>query len=682
MIFNSIFYFISMEKKYFLLLAYTTFLGQVVYAQTDTTQTDLQKLLNIEFEDTQLRKNLDATQVESASKSKENLAEAAGLLTVLDRQEIAAFGGNDLSDVLNRVVGMYMAGSYYFPNNMATIRGDLQTHTASHVLILIDGRPCRESFYGGVDLAVFNTFPLEALERIEIIRGPGSVLYGTNAFTGVINLIMKQEHKNVTKVSTQAGSFGTVGASLLQSQQKENFRLTSAVRYFNQQGWDFTATDTKGITKTVNYGQQNLSASMSGSYKNVSFRGFYGNSLRDVMGEKPEWPSDGTTNKLNTYRAFADIGYKCDFSKKWYATHNFTFNGFAQRSVRSDRPVHFFSNDGLLEVTHFIRPTDRINVVAGLLATRLTGRGDAVDKNTNTPTEFVKSYDEWRGAAYVQTDYRPNKYVKFIAGGQVNKVPHFKIDFAPRLGAIANLNEATGLKVLYGNAFKSASQSERYSNISSNVGNPNLVPETVGTFDAQWFYQDLNYQVSVGYFNSKQKNTLIRKTINGVAYYFNEGTLNSNGVEVEAKIMPTQQLTLLLSSSYQENKNDKGWYNMNTTPNTTVKGGVSYRGTNGLTMSVFDSWFSKPAALRNAETGAEVTTPNPTPKAFHLLSANISADFQQLFDTKKIPALTLACYADNLLNEKIYVPEFSRRNINSLPLRGGRAFYMSFSVKF
>ncbi|SFB70737.1 Outer membrane receptor for ferrienterochelin and colicins [Flexibacter flexilis DSM 6793] len=672
-----------MKKKYFLLVAYATFLGQMTaYAQTDTTQADLQKLLNIDFEDTQVRKSLDATKVESASKSKENLADAAGLLTVIDRQEMAAFGGNDLSDVLNRVVGMYMAGSYYFPNNMATIRGDLQTHTASHVLILIDGRPCRESFYGGVDLAIFNTFPLEALERIEIIRGPGSVLYGTNAFTGVINLIMKQEHKNVTKVSTQVGSFGTVGASLLQSQQKEDFKLTSAVRYFNQQGWDLTATDAKGVTKTVNYGQQNLSVSMLGSYKKISFRGFYGNSLRDVIGEKPEWPSDGTTNKLNTYRAFADIGYRHDFSSKWYATHNFTLNGFSQRSVRSDRPVHFFSNDGLLEVTHFIRPTEKVNIVAGLLATRLTGRGDAVDKNTNQPTEFVKAYDEWRGAAYVQADYRPSAHLKLIAGAQANKVPSFQADFAPRWGLIANLNEATGIKVLYGNAFKSASQSERYSNISSNVGNPNLVPETVGTFDAQWFYQDLNYQLAVGYFNSHQKNTLVRKTINGIAYYFNEGTLNSQGVEVEAKIMPTQQLTLTLSSSYQENKNDKGWYNMNTTPNATVKGGVSYRTTNGLAVSVFDSWFSKPATLRNADTGADVTTPNPTAQAFHLLSANVSVDFQQLFDTKKIPALNLACYADNLLNEKIYTPEFSRRNINSLPLRGGRAFYFTFAVKF
>lgn len=651
-------------------------------AQTDSTQTDLQNLLNIEFDDSEIRKNMDATKVESASKSKEKLADAPGLLTVIDRQEILSFGGNNLSDVLNRVIGMYMAGSYYFPNNLATIRGDLQTHTASHVLILIDGRPCRESFYGGVDLAVFNTFPLEAIERIEIIRGPGSVLYGTNAFTGVINLIMRQDKKSNSQYKVEGGSFGTVGSSIYTAQQHEKFRLTSTAKYFNQQGWDFNATDSKGINKTVRYGQQNMAASVAADYKNISLRTFYGNSFRDVMGEKPEWPTDGTTNKLNTYRAFADLGYKHTFSEKWYATHNFTFNGFSQRSIRSERPVHFFSNDGLLEITHFLKPSKNFNIVAGALVTRLTGRGDGVNKATNLPSLFVKSFDEWRGAAYVQADYRFNEHLKIIGGAQANKVPNFDIDLSPRLGLIANLNVSTGVKVLYGNAYKSAAQSERFSSISSNVGNPNLLPEKVNTLDVQWFYQDLNYQLSASYFNSKQTNTLVRKTINGVAYYFNEGELTSQGAEFELKTLPIQELTILFSGSYQENKNDKGFYNVNTTSNITAKGGIAYNARNGFTAGLYNSWFSKPATMRATDTEKDVTSPNTAPQAYSLLSLNVSADITKMFKMKDIPSVTLACYADNLLDEKIYTPEFSRRNINSLPLRGGRAFYLSAAVKF
>jgi outer membrane receptor for ferrienterochelin and colicins len=671
-----------MKKSYFLAAALAALFPFCAIAQTDSTQNDLQNLLNIEFDESEIRKNMDATKVESASKSKEKLSDAAGLLTVIDRQEIVSFGGNNISDVLNRVMGIYMAGSYYFPNNLAVIRGDLQTHTSSHVLILIDGRPCRESFYGGVDLAIFNTFPLEAIERIEIIRGPGSTLYGSNAFTGVINLITKQDKKTNSQYKIEGGSFGTIASSIYQAQQHKDFKITSTAKYFNQKGWDFEATDDKGIHKTVRYGQQNIAATVAADYKNISLRTFYGNSQRDVMGEKPEWPTDGTTNRLNTYRAFADLGYKHNFSDKWYATHNFTFNGFSQRSIRSDRPVHFFSNDGLFEVTHFIKPLKNLNVIAGLLANRVSGRGDAVAKATNSPTLFVKSYEELRSAAYLQADYRFNDYVKLIGGFQINKVPHFKAEFSPRAGLIANLNEAIGVKVLYGKAYKSPGASERYSNIASNVGNPNLRPEDNSTLDVQLFYQDLNYQISASYFNSDQYNTITRKTINSIAYYFNEGELNTQGAEFEFKTMPTQQLTILLSSSYQENKNDKGVYNVNTTSNITAKGGIAYNGKNGVIVGLYNSWFSKPAVMRTTDTGKEVTAPNAVPKAYSLLSLNMSADVAKILKLDNWPSLSVACYAENLLDEKIDTPEFSRRTINSLPLRGGRAFYGSLSIKF
>ena len=131
--------------------------------------------------------------VTTASKNADKLQDAAAIMSVISSQEIESYGALTLTDVLNRVTNLYMTGSCYFPNNLAGLRGDIQVHTSSHVLILIDGRPCRESFYSGVDLAVYNASPVAGIERIEIIRGPGSVLYGSNAVSGVINIIIKHK---------------------------------------------------------------------------------------------------------------------------------------------------------------------------------------------------------------------------------------------------------------------------------------------------------------------------------------------------------------------------------------------------------------------------------------------------------------------------------------------------------
>jgi outer membrane receptor protein involved in Fe transport len=122
--------------------------------------------------------------VTTPSKRAETPVEAPGVFSVITADEIAGFGANSLFDVLERAPSVQTLGSSLFPRNLAVMRGDLRSLFDDHVLILFDGRPIRESINGGVDSPFFTAFPVEMIERIEIVRGPGSVLYGTNAFVG------------------------------------------------------------------------------------------------------------------------------------------------------------------------------------------------------------------------------------------------------------------------------------------------------------------------------------------------------------------------------------------------------------------------------------------------------------------------------------------------------------------
>ena len=127
----------------------------------------------------------------TVSKKPENLHEAPGIVTLISREEIERFGGNSLFEVLDRVVSLHMTGSLLYPQNNAAVRGDMFNGLDRHTLLLINGRPIRASHNGGINLWFYNAFPLTAIDRIEIIRGPGSVLHGSNAYSGVINVITR-----------------------------------------------------------------------------------------------------------------------------------------------------------------------------------------------------------------------------------------------------------------------------------------------------------------------------------------------------------------------------------------------------------------------------------------------------------------------------------------------------------
>lgn len=118
--------------------------------------------------------------------------------------------------MLNWATSIYTSGSYLYPDNAVSIRGDLLTQNDNHRLVLINGRPFRDVLESGLNSSIYLAFPVDAIDHIEIIRGPGSVLYGSNAYTGVINVVTKRPDNLTGRGKVLAGSFGTQKYDLTQ----------------------------------------------------------------------------------------------------------------------------------------------------------------------------------------------------------------------------------------------------------------------------------------------------------------------------------------------------------------------------------------------------------------------------------------------------------------------------------
>jgi outer membrane receptor for ferrienterochelin and colicins len=150
----------------------------------------------------------DKSFVTIATGSKQPIARAPSVASVITAEDIAAIGATDLDEILETVPGLHVARSIVGYNPIYTIRG-ISTQYNPEVLMLVNGIPItgvtvgdRSQIWGGM--------PVENISRIEVIRGPGSALYGADAFAGVINIITKTAaDTNGTQLGARAGSFNS-----------------------------------------------------------------------------------------------------------------------------------------------------------------------------------------------------------------------------------------------------------------------------------------------------------------------------------------------------------------------------------------------------------------------------------------------------------------------------------------
>lgn len=219
---------------------------------------------------------------------RQSVAKAPAVASVITAEQIRNMGANDLDDVLESVPGLHVSYSYqgYFP--IYTFRG-IYSSFNPQVLLLIDGVPQTNLFTGGKNF-VWAGMPVEAIERIEIIRGPGSAIYGADAFAGVINIINKGG--TITNDSSDLGAkYGSFDSKTLYGSLQrrwDNSTVYLGAQFFKTDGQkenistDFqswldsvTGTSASLAPGSVSLSRENLDLNLNYSISNFNLKGFY-----------------------------------------------------------------------------------------------------------------------------------------------------------------------------------------------------------------------------------------------------------------------------------------------------------------------------------------------------------------------------------------------------------------------
>lgn len=636
-------------------------------------QQEMDRLLNMDINDLSNVSVMNPV-VEGVSKKEETLSESPGIVDVITAQDIEQFGARNLYQVLEWATSVYMTGSFLFPRNVASIRGNLQNHEDNHVLILINGRPFRDITLGGINVSIYTAFPIHMIERIEVIRGPGSVLYGTNAFNGVINIVTKVPDQPTMYASVLSGSYGWRSYSAAVGNGTQSESIYGGATYSRSTGWDFSATEDPGApppldSDTAPWGEDNIG--IFASYRNCGFTAnlFVARATEEILGPDGAWPSD----RLVDPRVFLDLGYLFEIDDWQSLQTNFTYNydGTHFESVVPGAQFVAPSYSYLVEGTYRAELTDDLDFMLGGLVDFHHGRAAIVGVADSIPT-----FNEiWYGT-YMQMEYQANDWLRLVGGMQGNMPGEIKGGIVPRAAVIASLSEDWTAKFLYGQAFRSPYQAERSINVPGIlIGNPDLIPEKIQTFDFQLCYHTEDFRLAATWFHSDYWDIITRSSTLPQTYS-NSGSMTFDGVELENEWEITKCWRWLGSLTYQDNVRGN-IHNTTGVPNWMAKMGIAYHDPcSGWNIGLFDTYFGDPIV---PDTAAIL---NEQPRAIHLMSLNMTLDLDRRLCWRTGRKMQLQFLIQNLLDEDIQHIEFERELINSFPAGPGRQFYGGFTMAY
>ncbi|MDM8565725.1 TonB-dependent receptor [Candidatus Halobeggiatoa sp. HSG11] len=329
--------------------------------------------------------------VSVATKTKMTTQEAPAIVSVITGNEIKNMGARNLIDVLETVPGFDFIKATAVPAYNGYIRG--LAAGANKFKVLVNGHSV--NFYGQSVGVMLDKFPVANIKKIEIIRGPGSALYGTNAFFGVISIITKDGGDESSRLSIEAGSYDSFKPYAELSYQKDDVKAYLIADYYQTDGYDGViesdmATNSPVFAshapnKMTSQGKHvNLQTNLS--YNNLYFSGLIHKTI-DYGAPVGIANALSDRNEYQMFYAFGELGYKLPINDKGNllvkAYHDYSefkplYEIFSYEAAAMDMHTGFPKGEGIIgnprtkhavtgtEITTDYQISSAIQLVAGL----------------------------------------------------------------------------------------------------------------------------------------------------------------------------------------------------------------------------------------------------------------------------------------------------------------------------
>jgi outer membrane receptor for ferrienterochelin and colicin len=427
-------------------------------------------------------------EVNAASRATETVEEAPSSVSIVRSEELRGMSYPTIAEALRGVRGVYVSDDRSYAAVGFRGLGRLGNY-GNRVLVLLDGQPTNDDWIGSSYVGNDARTDLEDIERIEVVRGPGSVLYGTNAFSGVINLVTRDVAKTSGEVGVGTSEYGAArGRARLNLRLSDDSTVWLSVAAAKGSGRDFyfpeyadvpglagNARDLDGFKSgTVNgrFTYKSLTAMWLLNSRNKSSpTGVYDTNFGDPRLQQVD------TRGLLEVRFEPKVSNAVQLMSRVHANF-YNFRGFYPLADGLERDRFDGTWFGVEQRVVFQLPS-RLRFTVGGEAQFHTQVHETVAQAGATYLDDNPTYQVQAG--YFLADIPIGSAVHLSAGSRLDRYSTFGTSNNPRIALIARPYDGGNLKIMGGKAFRAPSIYELSYNDGGNtqVASPNLKPESI-----------------------------------------------------------------------------------------------------------------------------------------------------------------------------------------------------------
>jgi iron complex outermembrane receptor protein len=518
--------------------------GEPVLAQNaaDLSDLSLEDLMNVRIE-----------RVFGASRRVQPATEAPSSVTIVTAEDIARHGYRTLADILRGVRGLFVTDdrNYSYIGARGFARpGDYN----SRVLLVVDGHRMNDSVFD--QAAAGRELGLDPLtfQRVEIIRGPASALYGTSAFFAVVNITTKRG-ADVNGISFRGGG-GSLGRAKFSGVGGRRFAngvdvaVSAGVEALN--GYDslyfaeFDTPDTNhGVARAID-GETLRTVTGRVSFRDLAITGAYGRREKTVPTAAFETVFNNAGFVTYDERTFVDASYEREWSGTRYALRGYvdTYNydgEYPYEPLAEGDPPSMSTDYGYgtwwgVEGRATRTLPGRHTVTAGLEFRDYAKQAQGESFADEPDAEWNADASTHVFAAYGQDELRVNNRLLVSVGGRYDAYAGFD-RFSPRASVVVTPVPTRAFKYLFGSAFRAPNAYE-LDYLTQGIRNVDLGAETITTNEVVWEeYTGDWMRTSVSAYRSTAANLLaLVSDDDGNLSYVNSGRIAARGLELEAEV--------------------------------------------------------------------------------------------------------------------------------------------------
>lgn len=682
--------------------------------------------------------------ITTAARTPEKIGDIPASVVLITRQDIETHGYSTLAEILENIPGLYAINDYREEGVNFGVRGFWSGVANDNMIILVNDVPQVNDFQSNYPLNKISV-PVEAIDRIEVIRGPMSVIYGNGAFYGVINIFTNDfskdnktkgnEEEPVNIVSSSIGTEKTKKLFVRVAEKKSDFKYVCNASLYDTYGMDHALNKMTDVSFLLPFLGDEDNKSTGGRLENNekyfnfsgNFKDFYVDLTYNENKNKfyylyPSYSNgnlsvNNTTNISFVYRKklsqTVSINGKLNFTQnRGWSEYDFLLKDFYGNQ-------QIESNALEAEANTFIYPSHNIDIKTGIYYRTIFDVNTIYDLPSfgtssleNNILFLAHNDDIVTRAIYSQINYRPFPNLTLIAGLRFEQMPKYKleailaggtadflnpinvydqdeIEVIPRLAAIYTMTDNHIFKFLYGQAINRPSFFQNAQNLLLEPSKGSLKPESIQTLELNYIASlSSNFTFNFSLFRNTLENLITREgEINDqgdyVTWSANAGKMVTNGVELNLKLEPVSSLRISLSGTYQETDDKRpGYENIEVAYSPKLLGYMKAAyHLKGISFSLTGNYVGA------METFWDESIINPDASAGNRIGDRVDGYFLLGANLrienifKKGIYLNIRCY--NLLNEQIRYPTFTNNEWATNGTIGfGRTFLVSLGLKF